>query len=134
MGGNETMTEKRYIRNIVGQVYDVENDKFYDEDFEGKPLEYEDDVIKLLNEQDQEIEELRELLDIGETNAKSILDVLNYQQSQINKTIEVLQKHYNYAYDQRQKNLDNAIVAKAYDVLRSTVDEIANELGIEIKK
>lgn len=128
------MTEKRYIRNIVGQVYDVENDKFYDEDFEGKPLEYEDDVIKLLNEQDQEIEELRELLDIGETNAKSILDVLNYQQSQINKTIEVLQKHYNYAYDQRQKNLDNAIVAKAYDVLRSTVDEIANELGIEIKK
>ncbi len=35
------MTEKRYIRNIAGQVYDVENDKFYHEDFEGKPLEYE---------------------------------------------------------------------------------------------
>ena len=52
------MTEKRYIRNIGGQVYDVENDKFYHEDFEGKPLEYEDDVIKLLNEQDGKIKEL----------------------------------------------------------------------------
>ena len=52
------MTEPRYIRNIVGQVYDVENDKFYHEDFEGKPLEYEDEVVKLLNEQDGKIKEL----------------------------------------------------------------------------
>lgn len=52
------MTEKRYIRNIGGQVYDVENDKFYHEDFKGKPLEYEDEVIKLLNEQDEKIKEL----------------------------------------------------------------------------
>ena len=52
------MTEPRYIRNIAGQVYDVENDKFYHEDYEGKPLEYEDEVIKLLNEQDGKIKEL----------------------------------------------------------------------------
>ena len=54
------MTKKRYIRNIVGQVYDVENDKWYHEDFEGKPLEYEDEVIKLLNGQDEKIKELKE--------------------------------------------------------------------------
>lgn len=54
------MTKKRYIRNIVGQVYDFENDKWYHEEFEGKPLEYEDDVIKLLNGQDKKIKELTE--------------------------------------------------------------------------
>ena len=54
------MTKKRYIRNIVGQVYDFENDKWYHEEFEGKPLEYEDEVIKLLNGQDEKIKELKE--------------------------------------------------------------------------
>ena len=56
------MTKKRYIRNIVGQVYDVENDKWYHEDFEGKPLEYEDEVIKLLNGQDEKIKDLEQEL------------------------------------------------------------------------
>ena len=60
--------------------------------------------------------------------------VLNEQDQQIKKTKEVLQKHYDYAYTQRQKNLDNAIVAEAYNVLRVTVADIADELGIEIKK
>lgn len=50
------MNDKRFIRNIVGQIYDMENDKFYEEDYEGKPIDYEDDVIKLLNEQDATIE------------------------------------------------------------------------------
>ena len=44
------MTEKRFIRNIVGQIYDTENEKFYDEDYVGKPIGYEDDVVALLNE------------------------------------------------------------------------------------
>lgn len=43
------MTKKRFIRTIVGQIYDTENEKFYHEDYEGKPLEYDDDVIMLLN-------------------------------------------------------------------------------------
>jgi len=44
------MTGKRYIRTITGEVYDTQTDSFVDEDFVGKPLEYEDGVIKLLNE------------------------------------------------------------------------------------
>ena len=43
------MTKKRFIRTISGQIYDTENEKFYHEDYEGKPLEYDDDVIMLLN-------------------------------------------------------------------------------------
>ena len=54
------MTEKRYIRNIVGQIYDIEKDKFYDEDYTSKPIDYEDDVVKLLNKQDQTIKEFKE--------------------------------------------------------------------------
>lgn len=92
------------------------------------------EIVDVLNEQDQQIKELRKLLDIGETNAKSILDVLNYQQSRLNETIRVLQKHYDYAENQRQKNLDDAILAQVYNVLRYTVSEIADELRIGIKK
>ncbi len=62
------------------------------------------------------------------------VDILNKQDQQIKKTKEVLQKHYDYAYDQRQENLENAIVAEVYNVLRYTVAEIADELGIAIKK
>ena len=53
------MTEKRFIRNIGGQIYDTENDKFYNEDYAGKSLEYEDDVVVLLNEQHNEIENMK---------------------------------------------------------------------------
>ena len=44
-----------------------------------------------------------------------------------------LQKHYTYAENQRQKHLDNAMIAKVYAVLRYTVKEIADELGVEIE-
>ena len=43
------MTEKRFIRNIIGQVYDSENDKFFEEDYVGKPIGYEDDLVVCLN-------------------------------------------------------------------------------------
>lgn len=43
------MTEKRFIRNIIGQVYDSENDKFFEEDYGGKPIGYEDDLVVCLN-------------------------------------------------------------------------------------
>ena len=54
---------KRYIRNIAGDIYDYERDKFYHEDYEGKPLGYEDDVVKQLNKQDQQIKDIEKLLD-----------------------------------------------------------------------
>ena len=57
------MTEKRFIRNIVGQIYDNENEKFYDEDYVGKPIEYEDDVVVLLNELDEDNKQYKILIE-----------------------------------------------------------------------
>ena len=53
--------KKRFIRNICGQIYDTEEDKFYHEDYRGKPLEYEDEVIRLLNKLSEENEQLKRL-------------------------------------------------------------------------
>lgn len=54
---------------------------------------------------------------------------LNKFESAVEKT---LQKHYNYANNQRQKNLDNVMVHQAYDMLRVTIRDIADELGVEL--
>ena len=51
------MSEKRFIRNIVGDIYDSEKDKWFEEDWICKPLDYEDDLIVFLNEQQATIEE-----------------------------------------------------------------------------
>lgn len=48
--------------------------------------------------------------------------------------LKVLQKHYDYADNQRQKNLDNVIVYRAYDVLRYTVYDISRELDVPIDR
>ena len=56
------MTEKRFIRTIAGEIYDSENDSFIHQDYVGKPIEYEDECIKLLNEQDQKIKDVEQEL------------------------------------------------------------------------
>lgn len=45
------MSEKRFIRNMVGDIYDSEKDKWFEEDWKGKSLGYDDDLIVFLNEQ-----------------------------------------------------------------------------------
>ena len=50
------MTAKRFIRNIVGQVYDIKNDKFFQEDYNGKPIGYEDDLVECLNALHEDLE------------------------------------------------------------------------------
>lgn len=58
------MSEKRFIRNIMGDIYDSETDKWFDEDWKGKPLDYDDDLIVFLNDQQAEIERLKEQLSL----------------------------------------------------------------------
>ena len=58
------MSEKRFIRNIMGNIYDSETDKWFEEDWKGKPLDYDDDLIVFLNEQQAEIERLKEQLSL----------------------------------------------------------------------
>ena len=52
------MSEQRFIRNIQGDIYDNENDKWIEEDWKGKPLDYDDEVVRLLNEQQATIQHL----------------------------------------------------------------------------
>ena len=60
------MSEKRFIRNIMGNIYDSKTDKWFEEDWKGKPLDYDDDLIVFLNEQQAEIEQLKEKLELTE--------------------------------------------------------------------
>lgn len=55
------MDEKRFIRTIAGQVYDTENEKFFEEDYMGKPVEYEDDLVTHLNDLNNENKQLKEI-------------------------------------------------------------------------
>ena len=61
----------------------------------------------------------------------SFANELNKFESEVEKT---LQKHYNYANNQRQKNLDNVMAHQAYDMLRITIRDIADELGVELNE
>jgi hypothetical protein len=54
------MSEKRFIRNIVGDIYDSEKDKWFEEDWKGKSLDYDDDLIVFLNKQQATISQLEE--------------------------------------------------------------------------
>lgn len=52
------MTEKQFVRTIAGQIYDIKNDKFFEEDYVDKPIGYEDDLVTFLNELSEKNENL----------------------------------------------------------------------------
>ena len=108
------------------------------------------DVVDMLNEQNWKIKDLEiELEDMTiikdkfKKESKDYLEMYLDAKTQLSKLMGkslakslnlrlCLQKHYRYAYNQRQKNLDNATVAHAYDVLRVTIRDIADELGVDL--
>ena len=49
------------------------------------------------------------------------------------KLIEKLQIHYDYATEQRQKNLNDIFVAKAYDIIRHDIKKLAEEMGVDFE-
>ena len=57
--GSVKMNEKRFIRNIMGDIYDSKIDKWFEEDYKGKPLDYDDDLIVFLNELSEEVGRLK---------------------------------------------------------------------------
>lgn len=76
---------ERFVPDERGCVYDIEA--------EG----YVPDIFELLNGLYEENQYLRELLDIGKTNAKDIVDVLNAQQNaikELTKESEYLKKKH----------------------------------------
>ena len=66
---------------------------------------------------------------LAETNKKQseIIDITT-------KRIKlVLEKHYNYTIQQMNKNTDNIIVYQAYELLKNSIKDIADELGVELE-
>ena len=49
------------------------------------------------------------------------------------KLKKILQKRYNYADEQCQKNLNNPIIHRVYDIIRYDVKKLAEEMGVDLK-
>lgn len=122
------MSEKRFIRNIEGNIYDIKNHKFIKEDWKGKHLDYEDDLVVLLNELAEENEKLKEKLYIVETDCKNVKESRNHYR----KENELLKQD-----NQRQKTLRNKhwreIQARAngYNRIISSLEDIIPQPMIE---
>ena len=95
------MNEKRFIRNIVGDIYDSEKDKWFEEDWKGKPIDYDDDLIVFLNELvtkchrlEKENDRLRQQL-----KTKVIVNKQYEEKERLKKENRVLKKDLNKLYN-----------------------------------
>ena len=103
----------------VGMEYSIINTKT------NREMLSQNEILNKLNEQSVTIQELeRELNKIGMNHAENIGFKFAVK--------EVLQRHYKYAENQRQKNLDDVKIASIYNLLRSTIRDIADELEIDL--
>ena len=89
------MNEKRFIRNIVGDIYDSEKDKWFEEDWKGKPLDYDDDLIVFLNELSKEVRRLKKYCNsykgiISQKNDR--IKSLELKNNRLNAKIDFLEK------------------------------------------
>jgi len=96
------MTEKRYIRTIVGQIYDCKDDKWVTEDWDRLTLNEDDEVVKLLNAYDKENDELKQQL-----KTKCIV---NKQYEENQRLIKMLDNVANYMQkEHREIPLDDFV-------------------------
>lgn len=125
------MTNKRFRVNTedIGHIY-IDNP-------DGEHMSWIE-VEETLNELvtrcsrlEKENEQLKETINEVKTDEKQLsISFMGYKM----QLIEVLQQNYNYAYSQRQKNLDKSIVAKTYEVLAQTVYHIAETMNVDIER
>ena len=91
--------------------------------YDGEPIVYRDGNI--LNEK----ETVGLLMEFFED-----CDTLINENEKLKQTVKkVLQKNYDYTKLQRQKNLDNVIAHNAYDLLRATIRDIADDLEVKLE-
>ena len=103
-----------------------------------------DELVNLLNYFNHCTVSDKEFMDLKEENKllKNQLVECKNDEKQLSisfmdykmQLIEVLQQNYNYAYNQRQKNLDKSIVARTYEVLCQTIYNIAESMNVDIEK
>ena len=79
-------------------------------------------IVKLLNELYDENKELKS------TIVQFSSDFMNFKM----KLIEQIQIHYDYARKQMQKNLDNPLLAEAYNSMCYEVRELAGEMSLDL--
>jgi len=123
------MTKKRFKTNEVGCIVDYEDNL---KNYDGQ------EIVDLLNELHDENNKLKkengglkqELYDCKEDEKQLSISFMDYKM----QLIEVLQQNYNYAYNQRQKNLDDSIVARTYEVLYQTIYNIAETMNVDIER
>ena len=109
------MTEtKRFLIDDTGELIDLNNHKFID---------YGDECCKLLNDLYDENQELKK------KNKQLIIDFMDFKM----KLIEQLQIHYDYASEQRQKNICNPFISKSYEIICCDVMELAEEMGVDLE-
>ena len=109
------MTEnKRFLIDDAGELIDLNNRNFID---------YGDECCKLLNELNDENQELKK------KNKQLSIDFMDFKM----KLIEQLQIHYDYASEQRQKNLCDPFVAQAYDIIRYDVRKLAEGMRVDLE-
>lgn len=82
-----------------------------------------EDLCLLLNELNDENQELKK------KNKQLSIDFMDFKM----KLIEQLQIHYDYASEQMNKNIDNIIVYRAYYVLKASIMDIADKLGVDLE-
>lgn len=88
-------------------------------------------LCNLLNKLNNENEQLKKEIVECKNNEKQLsISFMGYKM----QLIEVLQQNYDYAYGQRQKNLDNSIVARSYELLYQTIDIIAETMNVDIER
>lgn len=78
---------------------------------------------KALNDLYDENQELKK------KNKQLIIDFMDFKM----KLIEQLQIHYDYASEQRQKNICNPFIAKSYEIICCDVMELAEEIGVDLE-
>lgn len=95
------MTEKQYIRTITGEVYDTQTDSFVDEDFVGKPLEYEDGVIKLLNELSENLTGCNKTAN----NAIDTIKALTEENQKLKETLNLVADAHSFTKEESVKDI-----------------------------
>lgn len=115
---------------------DLINEKLCLWDYDDLICEIDDDktlitLVNLLNKLNEENEQLKQQLsDCKKDEIQLSISFMEFKM----QLIEVLQQNYNYAYNQRQKNLDKSIVARNYEVLYQTIENIAETMNVDIER
>ena len=120
------MSEQRFIRNIMGNIYDSKTDKWFEEDWKGKPLDYDDDLIVFLNEQQATISTLKEE---NEEYAKIIEQFKRYEDglwvrfTKLEKENEQLRQQHQRLYNYFRDYLEDEMSADNFSEMWDNVKE-----------